>query len=284
MTARPVRKIVRRLRRDWRLRQLEREEDGLMHIVAQATRDAAAGAQSDDEQAWIDRIEALRAEMNRSSETITRLDFGAGPSGTQRSLEGMEAGVSMTSTLGEISQKVSKPPLWCSLLFHLVRGHKPDTCIEMGTAVGVSAAYQAAALALNGRGRLTTLEGAESLAAVAERNFQRLGLDNVDVRVGRFQDTLEAVIGSLPAVDYAFIDGHHDEQATMRYFNTLCASLARPALLVFDDIAWSDGMTRAWQAICLDRRITAAIDFGSLGLCVVTDGRAKRRYHALPMG
>lgn len=282
MTDRPMRKIVRRLKWSRSLARLEREEDGLLRTVARAARDAAAGTQSDAERTWTDRIEALRGEMARSSESITRLDFGAGPSGTQRSPQEMDAGVPVTSTLAEISQKVSKPPLWCALLFHLVRGHKPNRCLEMGTAVGVSAAYQSAALALNGHGRLKTLEGSESLAAVAERNFRRLGLDNVEVGVGRFQDTLEDAIESLAEVDYAFIDGHHDEQATLRYFDTLYGSLARPALLVFDDVAWSDGMRRAWQALCGDQRVSAAVDLGSLGICVISDTTAKRRYHTLP--
>ena len=64
----------------------------------------------------------------------------------------------------------------------------------MGTAVGISAAYQAAALALNGRGTFTTLEGAEPLADIARDNLRRLGLGMVEVVVGRFEDTLDAVL------------------------------------------------------------------------------------------
>jgi predicted O-methyltransferase YrrM len=275
--------MARRFRWSWRLAQLEREDDELLLVVAQAAQDAATGALSDVERRWTDRIETLREDMHRSSESVTRLDFGAGSRGGGRTQEEMDAGVSVTSTLGEISRQVSKPPLWCSLLFHIVRGQKPERCLEMGTAVGVSAAYQAAALALNGHGRLMTLEGAPTLAAIAERNFELLDLDNVVVRVGKFQDTLQDAIGSLSPLDYAFIDGHHDEQATLGYFEQLYGSLARPALLVFDDIAWSEGMKRAWRAICGDARVSAAVDFGSLGVCVVSDTPARRRYHALPL-
>ena len=91
---------------------------------------------------------------------------------------------------------------------------RPGSCLEMGTAVGVSTAYQAAALRLNRHGSFVTIEGATSLADIARSNFQQLGLDTVEVVVGRFQDTLTEVLTSRQPVDYVFVDGHHDEQAT----------------------------------------------------------------------
>ena len=48
------------------------------------------------------------------------------------------------------------------------------------TCLGVSAAYQAAALAADGDGRLVTIEGYEELAAQARVVWDRLGLRNVD--------------------------------------------------------------------------------------------------------
>ena len=41
----------------------------------------------------------------------------------------------------------------------LVRELRPHSCLELGTGVGVSAGYQAAAMELNGVGRLLTLDG-----------------------------------------------------------------------------------------------------------------------------
>jgi len=154
----------------------------------------------------------------------------------------------------------------------------------MGTAVGISAAYQAAALKLNGYGTLVTLEGATSLADIAKKNFQHLGLDTVEVIVGRFQDTLPGVLTDRQPVDYAFIDGHHDEQATLAYFEQILPFLAETSLLVFDDIAWSEGMKRAWKTIAQDRRVGVAVDLGpGLGLCVIDTSVTKRRYFRIPL-
>ena len=67
-------------------------------------------------------------------------------------------------------------------------------------------------MALAGDGALVTLEGADSLAAIARRNLERLGRSNVRVVIGRFEDTLAGVLRELGTLDYAFIDGHHDEK------------------------------------------------------------------------
>lgn len=138
----------------------------------------------------------------------------------------------------------------------------------MGTCVGISAAYQATALRLNGGGRLFTLEGASPLARIATRTLSELGLDQVTVVQGRFQDTLETVLRENAPVDVVFVDGHHDEQATLRHFEQVRPHLSAGALLVFDDIRWSGGMARAWRAVAESPDTALAVDLGSLGLCV----------------
>lgn len=283
MIVKSARKATRLAKRRWRMGQLAREGSREMGMLAQAVRKTVAGSPSTAEITWIDRIEALRQAMNASEERITRLDYGAGDSDSNRSTEAMEAGVQVTSTLGQISEKLSKPSLWCLLLFNLVRSFKPHRCLEMGTAVGISAAYQAAAIALNGSGNLTTLEGAPTLADIANKNLGQLGLQNVDVVVGRFEDTLQDVLRRQAPVDFAFVDGHHDEEATLKYFDDFCGFVAGNALLVFDDIAWSSGMKRAWRTIQDDSRISAAIDLGPVGVCVITESEVQRTFYDLPL-
>lgn len=195
----------------------------------------------------------------------------------------MRAGVEVVATLGHITRIASKSAFWCSLLFKLIRTLRPTSCIEMGTAVGVSAAYQAAALTLNGHGTLLTLEGATSLADIAKKNFQQLGLDTVAVVVGPFQDTLPTILQGSHPVDYVFVDGHHDEQATLAYFEQLLPFLADNACLVFDDIAWSEGMKRAWNSIASDRRVGIAVDLGAVGLCLLQHSNAGRKYFNVPL-
>jgi predicted O-methyltransferase YrrM len=147
----------------------------------------------------------------------------------------------------------------------------------------MSAAYQGAALKLNGRGTLLTLEGDPSLADIARNNLEQLGLDTVEVVVGRFQNTLPDSLIKRRPVDYVFVDGHHDEQATLAYFQQILPCLSETALLVFDDVAWSGGMKRAWRAISSDRRIAVAVDLGGVGLCLVDRSIAGPRYFSIPL-
>jgi predicted O-methyltransferase YrrM len=210
-----VSKLHRLVLRSWNLYALSHEGNRITESITHSVREAMKPALTLEEKNWIDRIESLRTEMNTSTEQLTRTDYGAGNPDSTRTQQEMQAGVDIGDTLGHVSQVASKSPFWCCLLFKLVRTMHPSACIEMGTAVGISAAYQAAALRLNGHGTLVTLEGATTLADIAKKNFQQLGLDTVEVVVGRFQDTLPDVLTKRQPVSYVFVDGHHDEQATL---------------------------------------------------------------------
>ena len=223
-----------------------------------------------DERRWITRIEAEREILQVSDSEIEIVDCAAGsPERGGRP--------TVTRKVGEMCRSSSKSRRWASLLFRLVRDIRAVNLLEMGTCMGISAAYQAAALALNGKGRLVTLEGSESLAGIARDMFQRLGLGNVEVIVGCFQETLAEVLNGAGAPDYVFIDGHHQEEPTLEYFSRVICSTAPGALLVFDDIGWSDGMRRAWKKIESDQRVQATLDLGTLGLCIVGSPVRTRR-------
>lgn len=227
------------------------------------------------------RIEALRHDLAGSRDEVALVDYGAGDPELPLSPEAMYAGRQVRRTVGEIS-RASKPPFWARLLYNLVRTHGPRRCLELGTSLGLSAAYQAAALA--GDGRLVTVEGAAPLADRARGHLERLGLgDRVRVVTGRFQDVLPAVLEEMGTVDYAFIDGHHDERATLDYFARLHPRLSAGALLVFDDVAWSRGMRSAWSALQADDRIRVSLDLGPVGVCVA-GGAGPRQRIRLPLG
>ncbi|MEY2806196.1 MAG: O-methyltransferase [Planctomycetia bacterium] len=229
-------------------------------------------------------IEALRARASTSSERLRIDDYGAGAPDSTFSEEQMAAGRVIERTVGEAC-RASKKPAWAGLLWHLVREFKPERCVELGCCLGISACYQGHALRSNGGGgRLWTLEGAPMLAAVARRHLAEQGLDGrVEVVVGRFQDTLPGLLARHAPIDYAFIDGHHDEQATLRYFEQLLPHLAPRALLVFDDIDWSDGMRRAWARLVDDRRIQLSIDCGEVGVCAVDATIKDKLRAAIPL-
>ena len=182
------------------------------------------------------------------------------------------------ATVGEVCRISSKQSGWALFLFKLIREIKPNSCLEMGTCLGISASYQAAALKVNGTGNLTTLEGAKSRVEVAEENFRKLGLDNIHAISGSFQDNLEKVLEEKKPIDFAFIDGHHDEHATIQYFYQIYPYLSTDyAVLIFDDIGWSRGMRRAWKTISHSQEVKINVDKFYMGICVVSKDSMARK-------
>ena len=219
-----------------------------------------ASGDGDDRECWLP-IERRRGELLASDWLIPFPEHGAGTL--------WPGAVSGMRRVDDLTRAACKPRRWAEVLFHLVRMLRPNVAIELGTCVGMSGAYQAAALKRNGVGMLLTFEGAEAAARIADEGFQALGLQaHVRVIVGRFADTLPGRLEGIAPIAYAFIDGHHEEQATLAYYAMLVPHLAPRALIVFDDIRWSPGMTRAWRTIADDGGSTVSVDCGSVGLAL----------------
>jgi predicted O-methyltransferase YrrM len=179
----------------------------------------------------------------------------------------MTRGVISTTSYGKISLG-SKPKLWALLLFKLIRNIQPGMAIELGTCIGISAAYQSAAQQLNGKGRLISIEGSETIVDLAKKNIESRQLNNVNILCGTFKEVLPGVLEKKTStVDYVFIDGHHDEQATITYFELLLPHLSSGAIVVFDDISWSNGMRRAWEKVCKHSAVSFAVDLKMMGIC-----------------
>ncbi|MBW2662670.1 MAG: class I SAM-dependent methyltransferase [Deltaproteobacteria bacterium] len=221
-----------------------------------------------EEKTWVDRIEALRKKLSRSSTEISITDYGVGAANLKRTKEAMYQGVTVTRTVGNAS-RASTPYFWSLLLFKLVRNFRPSSCLELGTCVGISGAYQASAQQLNKNGGFVTLEGDKSLGSLAVQNLQSLGLDNISVVTGRFHVTLDKVLNEHKPIDYVFIDGHHDEDATIAYFEQIQPYFSEKSILIVDDISWSDGMRKAWKRIEGSEKVRISLDLRVIGICIL---------------
>ncbi|MCL2651806.1 MAG: class I SAM-dependent methyltransferase [Candidatus Azobacteroides sp.] len=254
----------------WMLRGIHslKYSEGSANKIKQAIRETVHHRINPEEKAWISRIEEIRKQFTGNRAAITILDYGAGNPDSRRSEEEMTRGKASATTYGEISMG-SKPALWALLLFKLIRAMQPETAVELGTCIGISAAYQSAALQLNGKGSLITIEGSEAIAGLAKKNLESLNLQKVEIRCGTFKTVLPEIFAKTSTLDYVFVDGHHDEQATIAYFELLLPHLSPGALLVFDDISWSSGMRRAWEKIRKHSAISFSADLKMLGICQI---------------
>jgi hypothetical protein len=209
------------------------------------------------------RIEALRNELKTSQRVLK----GIKPKGGYSPGKDVEF-IPSQGTLGDVIKRASKRPIWCRMLYTLNDKFRPKHVLELGTCVGISTAYLAAALEKNKMGKLFTLEGSEDFSEVAEANLTRLGLSGrVTFIRGLFDDTLETVLKKSESWDYVFIDGHHDGDATWRYLLKIYPRLAEVALVILDDIRWSDDMLRVWVEITTSELFQLCVDFSEIGLC-----------------
>jgi predicted O-methyltransferase YrrM len=173
--------------------------------------------------------------------------------------------------VAEIARHAAKPARLGQLLFRLARSYRPSVVVELGTSLGLSAAYLAAGVREGGvrGGRVWTIEGSPAVAKRAAGHLSDLGLEGVEVVTGNFDVVLEPLVERVGPVELAFVDGNHRSEPTLRYFDILMRHSGRSAMLVFDDIHWSADMERAWGQIKADPRVMMTIDLFFFGLVVM---------------
>jgi predicted O-methyltransferase YrrM len=216
------------------------------------------------EREFIESIEAARRRLSLREEPLVDGTLEAGPYDDDVTIKAV--------------CRVSKKPRAALLLYLLVRELKPLKVIELGTNVGISAAYLAAGLKINGQGHLVTLEASAYRLRLAREVHESVGLSNVAYVKGLFTDTLESTLREVGPVDFAFIDGHHQYQPTLDYLQKVHGRSISEATYVFDDIDWSEGMARVWAVIQRDPRIAVSIDLNSVGICLGARADGVDRY------
>jgi len=250
------------------LPQLTSHRSSAIRAIGSALSETLTNTMSPHEQALIGLIEQRRTDLLNSTEEITVVDYGAGSPNANRSKEEMKKGVQSTELIAKICG-ASKPAFWATFLFKLIRKLEPSSCLELGSCVGISASYQAAALHFNEKGALVTLEGSPEIAKIAKETLESLNFHSTSVIIGEFNETLSEALQASAPIDFFFNDGHHDHDAVIQYFNEALPYLSDQAIIIFDDISWSAGMRKAWHEIESDERVSVSIDFHSIGIVLI---------------
>ena len=180
-----------------------------------------------------------------------------------------------SKSISEIVHAAAKPEKYAQLLFRFVNYFQPATILELGTSLGISAAYMAAA---NSKSKLITIEGCKDIAAVAKENFIKLELHNIEQVVGNFDDCLPEVLNKIDQLDFAFFDGNHRKLPTINYFEQCLEKAVEGSVFIFDDIYWSDEMKVAWQEIKKNEKVTVTIDLFYFGIVLFRKKQVKEHF------
>ncbi len=200
-----------------------------------------------------EQVEELRNQLLSNNLQLEVEDFGAGSF----------ASAKKNKTIASIARHAAKPKKFGQLLFRIAKKYQPKTIVELGTSLGISTCYLSLA---NRSASIFTLEGSESIAAIAKNNFEKIGAENCKQVLGNFDSTLQPVLNQIETVDLCFLDGNHRKVPTENYFNQLLTKKNSNSIFILDDIHWSKGMESAWEIIKNNPEVRCTIDLFFIGI------------------
>lgn len=127
-----------------------------------------------------DLLKSFRRSLLKNDDFISVTDFGAG----SRVFKSEKRKISAVAKNAGISAKRAK------LLYRLVNHLECKNVLELGTSLGIATS----AMAANKNTNVLTLEGCPETANIAQQQFDRFGLDNVEPQIGKFEQSLEELI------------------------------------------------------------------------------------------
>lgn len=214
--------------------------------IGRALAATSLGLLTPAERAWAGRIEARKRELVQLGDSRPWEELGAWE-------------------MPRAVRWMSVPAPAGRALMKLVRELRPVSCLEVGTGFGISAAYLAAGLELNGAGRLVSVELDPKRSAVARESLEQLGLGRIELEAG--EEALERALEVAAPLDFAFIDSDHREDETLATLEAIEPRLEPGATVILDDVgrSWA-GVGGAWRRLAGDPRFGAALRCARLGI------------------
>ena len=207
-----------------------------------------------------DRIEELRERLAQKG----AMKVGEFVAGTRVDAPEIEQ-----RSLLEIAHWVSVPRNFGLFLYLCSEGFKARRILELGTCAGISGCYLASGSSCED---FVTLELSGALAAIATENLRHV-IPDPKVINASFDEGLDGLIHEdMEPFDIIWIDGHHEREATLRYFKRLKDHAAPGKLMLFDDINWPD-MKEAWALIRRWPGFSHTINATRFGMGVVKTGQ-----------
>lgn len=200
-----------------------------------------------------EKLNYLRKKLLSDNTILKVEDYGAG----SRKFKSDERRVADIAGSGISSKRQSE------LFYKLVNFLRPGIIVELGTSLGLNTLYLSRA---NKNGKVYSVEGSESLVDLASNLIQQAELKNTELIQGKFDDIFPVLTEKITTIDLLYIDGNHSYEATLRYFRMALSKKNDNSVFIFDDIYWSEGMTRAWEEIKSHKAVTLTIDAFYFGM------------------
>ncbi len=222
-------------------------------------------------------IKNYRNDLLRNRQKIKVTDFGAGSRVFRSDIRLVFA----------IAKNAGITLHRAKLLYRLTNYLNIQNALELGTSLGIATS----AMAANRSTKLTTIEGCKETAKIAEHQFKKYDLDNIQLINTDFDTAISQQISTknhtqqtrnnkqkTSNYDLIFFDGNHKKEATLKYFEELLPTAHNDSVFIFDDIHWSPGMEVAWKEIKKHPEVTVTIDTYKWGLVFFRKEQAKQDF------
>jgi predicted O-methyltransferase YrrM len=211
-----------------------------------------------------DAVENIRKKLLNDHSEINFINLGAG--GTKHS--------ESKRKLSQLTKSTSKKAKYARFLAGLAAYLKSKQVLELGTSVGISTLYMAQK---NVPAQVTTIEGSPEVCRIAKEKFKMQRATNIHSIQGDFDQVLPQLL-ERTTYDFIYVDGNHAYDATKKYFDWFKGNATNETVIVFDDIYWSEGMTKAWEEIRKDDAVTASIDMFEFGIVFFRKELSKQHF------
>ncbi len=210
-------------------------------------------------------IENLRKQLLTDNRIINVTDFGAGAK-TNKSIQ---------RTVKDIAKKSLKKPSLAQLFFRIIKTFQYKNILDLGTSLGLTTAYLANVAA---ESQVVSFEGCAETAKIAQENFDKLSLKNIEIIIGNLDETLPKVLEKTKPLDFVFFDANHRYEPTIRYFEQCLAKVHENSCFIFDDIYWSEEMKQAWKTIQNHESVRVSIDLFWIGIVFFRKKQPKQHF------
>ncbi|SRX75377.1 O-methyltransferase [Aequorivita antarctica] len=208
-------------------------------------------------------LKTYRQALLKDTSMIEMKDFGQG----SRVFKGNARKVSAVVKNAGMRKKRQK------LLFRLAKYFKSENILEMGTSLGLGTV----AFSLSNEfAAIHTVEGCPNTLQKAQEYFEKFNLHNIAIHQEVFNDYITQ--NASEKYDLIFIDGDHNGERTLGYFNSLLKNVHNDSVIIFDDIYWSKDMTAAWQKIIANENVSVSIDTFQWGMVFFRKEQPKQHF------
>ncbi len=212
----------------------------------------------------VKQTEAFRKALYADNSQLKITDYGAGSKVFRSDIR----------KVADIAKYAGMSRRKAYLLQKIVQYFQPESILELGTSLGLSAVAMHYA---QPKAQIISIEACPQTAAKANSFLKAFNINPIDIRVGRFSELLPEICRNNK-FDFIYFDGNHQKEPTLNYFFQAKKCKKNHTLFIFDDIHWSKEMEEAWKIMSQDKAVTLSMDLFYMGIISFRKEQEKQHF------